>query len=288
MFRLAIRSCRGTARSEHEEVFVRKGYADTEVGQVHYREDGGGEPVMLFHHTASSSVTFSRVLPILGKRFRTIAVDSPGFGASDGPSEIPGGMDYYARAMLGVMDSLALDRAHVIGVRTGASIALELAANHPERVDKLALCTALFIETDDDRRYWQEEFSAPKMWEADGRGDFLDDHVLEWVSYFVREDDPEQYLRELIAALQAGPNYWFAYRSVVAHDAYALLPKIRAPLLFVNVPEDNQYDLTKRAHEATARSEYVELPSVNPDKPGWVGFPTQYPEELAAALLDFL
>lgn len=267
---------------------MRRGYADTEVGQIHYRETGSGDPVLLLHHTASSSITFGRVAPLLADRFRAIAIDSPGFGGSDGPTSIPGGMNYYASAIVGVMDELALESAHLVGVRTGSTIALEVAANYPERVKKLALATTLFLQTDEDHRYWGEQFDAPKMWEADGKGAFLDDHVLEWVSYFARDDDGEQYLRELVAALQAGPNYWWAYRSVVAHDAYALLPKLKAPLLFVNVVGDNQYDLTKRAHEATPGSGYVELPPVDPDKPGWVGFPTQYPAEFASALLEFL
>ena len=267
---------------------MRRGYADTEVGQIHYREQGEGDPVLLLHHTASSSVTFQRVLPILAERFRAIAVDTPGFGSSDGPTEIPGGMDYYAGVIEGVLDDLGLERARIVGVRTGASVGLQLAATRPERVEKLVLCTTLFLQTEEDKRYWREEFSIPKMWEPDGRGQFLDDHVLDWVSYFARDDDPEQYLRELIAALQAGPNYWWAYRSVAEHDSYALLPEVKAPLLFVNVLDDNQYDLTRRAHEATAGSKYVELPGPDPDKPGWVGFATQYPEEFGAALLAFL
>ena len=267
---------------------MKRGYADTEVGQVHYREQGAGDPVVLLHHTASSSITFHRVMPILAERFRAIAADTPGFGASDGPPEIPGDMRYYARAILGLLDSLGLDRASVVGVRTGASIGLELAASHPERIEKLALCSTLFLQTDEDRRYWGEEFAVPKVWEPDGKGQFLQDHVLDWVSYFARQDDPEQYLLELIAALQAGPNYWWAYRSVVAHDACALLPKVQAPLLFVAPLNDNQYELTRRAHEATPGSQYVEIPGPTEDEPGWVGFPTQYPGEFATVLLEFL
>ncbi len=267
---------------------MRRGYADTDVGQIHYREQGEGDPVVMLHHTASSSITFHRVLPLLAKRFRAIAVDTPGFGASDGPGEIPGGMDFYAGALAGLLDDLGLERVRLVGLRTGASVALELAATQPERVEKLVLCTALFLQTEEDKRYWREEFSIPKVWEPDGRGDFLDDHVLEWVGYFAREEDPEQYLLELTAALQAGPNYWWAYRSVAAHDAYALLPNVKAPLLFVNVPEDNQYDLTRRAHEATEGSEYVELPAIQPGGRGWVGFATEFPDEFAAALLEFL
>tara|TARA_B100000686_G_C16327680_1_gene731518 strand:- start:135 stop:734 length:600 start_codon:yes stop_codon:yes gene_type:complete len=197
-------------------------------------------------------------------------------------------MDFYAGAIGSVLDNLGLDQVHLVGVRTGASVALELAASQPQRVKKLVLCTTLFLQTDEDKRYWREEFSVPKMWEPDGRGAFLDDHVLDWVSYFAREDDPDQYLLELIAALQAGPNYWWAYRSVSKHDAYDRLPDVRSPLLFVNVKDDNQYDLTRRAHEATAGSKYVELPGPDPEKPGWVGFATQYPDEFTAAIIEFL
>ena len=44
---------------------MRRGYADTEVGQVHYVEAGEGPPVVLLHQTASSSVVYARTLPLL-------------------------------------------------------------------------------------------------------------------------------------------------------------------------------------------------------------------------------
>lgn len=267
---------------------MRRGYASTEVGQVHYRELGSGDPVVLLHHTASSSVTFHRVMPFLADRYRLIAMDTPGFGASDSPGEIPGGMDYYARALIGLLDDLGIERAHLVGQRTGASISLETAVRHPGRVGRMVLSGVLFLQTDEDKRYWREEFSVPKKWEADGRGQFLDDHVLEWVDYFAREDDAEQYLLELIAALQAGPRYWWAYRSVVTHEAYALLASVNAPLLFVNALGDAQFDLTRRAHEATPGASYVEIPGPDPNRNGWVGFATQFPEAYARAIGDFL
>ena len=111
-------------------------------------------------------------------------MDTPGFGASDDPPEIPGGMEYYSRALLGLLDALEIESAHLVGLRTGASISLETAAAHPERVRSAVLSGTLFLQTEEDKRYWREEFSVPKKWEADGQGAFLDDHVLEWVRYF--------------------------------------------------------------------------------------------------------
>ena len=267
---------------------MRRNYASTEVGQIHYRELGEGDTIVMLHHTASSSITFHRVMPLLADWFRVIAMDTPGFGASEPPPEIPGGMDYYARALVGLLDDLEIERAHLVGLRTGASIALEAAASHPERVSSMVLSGTLFLQTDEDKRYWRDEFSVPKKWEADGRGEFLDEHVLEWVNYFAPEDDGEQYLLELIAALQAGPRYWWAYRSVVAHDAYGLLPQVQAPLLFANVQNDAQFELTRRAYEATAGSQYTEVPGPEAEQNGWVGFATRYPQEYADAIAGFI
>jgi pimeloyl-ACP methyl ester carboxylesterase len=269
---------------------MHKGYADTEVGQIHFREAGDGELVVLLHQTASSSIMYHRVLPFLAEHFHVVAVDTPGFGMSDPPPAAPGPeghLPHYARAVVGLLEAFDVERACLVGARTGASIALEVAATRPERVRKLVLAGTLFLQTEEDKREW-EAFAVPKEWEPDGRGAFLHEHVLDWVAYFARENDGEQFLLELTAALQAGPRYWWAYRSVVAHDAYALLPRVEAPILFVNPLEDSQFDLTRRAHLATPGSRYVEIPGPPKDEPGWVGFASQYPREFAEAVAAFL
>ena len=51
------------------ERWMRRNYADTEVGQIHYRTVGEGEPIVMLHHTASSSITFHRVMPLLADRY---------------------------------------------------------------------------------------------------------------------------------------------------------------------------------------------------------------------------
>ena len=51
---------------------------------------------------------------------------------------------------------------------------------------------------------------------------------------------------------------------------------------------DAQYDLMKRAHQATPGSRYVEVPGPDPERNGWVGFATEFPNEYADAIGAFL
>ena len=266
---------------------MRKGYADTEVGQVHYREAGAGEAVVLLHQTASSSVMWHRVMPFLAERYRAVTMDTPGFGMSDPPPGRQEDLGYYARAVVGLLDQLELQRASLVGLRTGASVALEVAAGFPERVERAVFSCALFLESEEEREEWRE-LEAHRRWQPDGRGEFLETHVLEWVREFAREDDGEQYLLELIAALQAGPEYHRAYRRIVEYPAYKRLREVEAPILFLNPTHDNQYEFTKRAHEATPGSLYVEIEGPAKGEPGMAGVATQFPREFSQAVLDFL
>jgi pimeloyl-ACP methyl ester carboxylesterase len=267
---------------------MRRGYAETDIGQIHYREMGTGDAVLLFHQTASSSVHFGRVMPLLADRgYRGIAMDTPGFGMSDPPPGPPQNMGHYARAALGVLDHLRVERANVAGMRTGASIAIELAASRPDRVDKLVLTGLLAMDNDEERHQWLTE-GPVKRWNPDGAGHFIDSHIRNWVRYFARENDAELYLVELIAALQAGPNFWWAYEAVVKFDAYRRLEAVECPILFLNPIGDPQYDTMRRGYERAPGALYREMPGPAADTAGWVGVLTQYQREYVDAVADFL
>lgn len=108
--------------------------------QIEYEVVGEGEP-MLFVHGA---LVADALLPLVGEpalaRFSRIRYHRRGLGGSTQPAGSPpttvGEQAEDARALL---DSLGLDRAHVVGHSLGGVIALELAARHPGRVTSLAL-----------------------------------------------------------------------------------------------------------------------------------------------------
>jgi pimeloyl-ACP methyl ester carboxylesterase len=103
---------------------------DAPNGAIAVHESAGqGPPVVLLHGNSSSSRAFSRQLDgPLGQRFRLIAVDLPGHGASDDAKDpnaysLPG----HGRAVRAVIDALGIDEAHFVGWSLGGHIALEMA-----------------------------------------------------------------------------------------------------------------------------------------------------------------
>lgn len=118
---------------------MHRGYASLRAGQVHYVEAGAGAPLLLLHSAPRSSRAFQRLQPRLAPRFRTIAADLPGFGQSD-PLGGEVTMEALGNAMVEFLDALGIARAHVFGFHTGNKVAAAMAANHPQRLDRLILC----------------------------------------------------------------------------------------------------------------------------------------------------
>jgi pimeloyl-ACP methyl ester carboxylesterase len=107
---------------------------DTPNGAIAVCEsEGQGPAAVLIHGNSSSSRAFSRQLEgALGERFRLVAVDLPGHGASDDANEpsaysLPG----HARAVRAVVDALQLGGAVFAGWSLGGHVALEMAPDLP-------------------------------------------------------------------------------------------------------------------------------------------------------------
>lgn len=99
---------------------------------------GEGPPVILLHGLAATKLSFMPLLPPLADRFRVVVPDLPGHGDSDKRRAryTPG---YYADVVVELLDALGLDRATLLGNSMGGRVALEVAAEAPERVTSLVL-----------------------------------------------------------------------------------------------------------------------------------------------------
>ena len=114
------------------------GYADTPRGLIHYAQAGAGAPLLLLHATPGSYRAFHQLAPLLAPHFRTIAPDTPGYGNSDA-LQGDASIEALARSMVDLLDALELPRAHVLGLHTGNKIAAAMAADWPDRVDRVVL-----------------------------------------------------------------------------------------------------------------------------------------------------
>ena len=111
----------------------------TRDGRLSTLEAGVGPPVLAIHGLGATKGSFLPSVAALADHFRVIAVDLPGFGDSHKPVRAPYDARFFADAIIGLLDALELDRAHLIGNSLGGRIALEVAMRNPQRVDRIAL-----------------------------------------------------------------------------------------------------------------------------------------------------
>ncbi|WP_224816318.1 alpha/beta fold hydrolase [Hasllibacter sp. MH4015] len=101
---------------------------------------GQGKPLILLHGFPQNHRCWEKVAPRLAEEFDVIVPDLRGYGDSDAPE---GAAVYAKREMakdiVGLMDALGLDRAHILGHDRGARVSYRLALDHPARVDRLGI-----------------------------------------------------------------------------------------------------------------------------------------------------
>lgn len=119
---------------------------------IAYHEAGTGEEtVVLIHGLGSNLALWRETIDPLADHFRVLALDLPGYGLS-GKDEVPGTMDFFSDTVVQFMNAHGVDRAHVVGLSMGGQIALTVALDHPERLDRLVLVSPAGIETFTDQQ----------------------------------------------------------------------------------------------------------------------------------------
>ena len=106
---------------------------------VHYLDWGGdGQPLLALHGLASSGHWYRRVAPFLSDRYRIIAPDQRGHGAT---TQAPSGYDWQTLAedAVRLMDHFGISQAPVLGHSWGGHVASNLAMRFPDRVSRVAM-----------------------------------------------------------------------------------------------------------------------------------------------------
>src|SRR5215475_7803952 len=108
---------------------------------IEYEVTGQGRPVVLLHGFPDSGRLWRHQVPALANAgFQVIVPDLRGYGKSDKPAAVEAySLLSLAGDVLAVLDSLGIDRAHVVGHDWGAALAWGLASLAPDRVDHLVV-----------------------------------------------------------------------------------------------------------------------------------------------------
>ena len=112
--------------------------------QIHYQQEGEGPDVVLIHGISGDlSNWYLNVMPALAKEFRVTVYDLRGHGDSD---VTPSGYTsaHMATDLDRLLDSLGIERAHLVGGSFGATVALHCAVLYPGRAASLVLAEPWF------------------------------------------------------------------------------------------------------------------------------------------------
>ena len=105
---------------------------------------GEGPDILLLHGLGATKASFFEAAAALSRAHRVHALDLPGFGSSSKPAFAAYDAGYFAEAVLGAMDAMGIERAHLVGNSLGGRVAIEVGLRSPERVGALGLlCPAV-------------------------------------------------------------------------------------------------------------------------------------------------
>lgn len=105
---------------------------------LYYEVHGSGYPLLLIGGLGASGALHKELIAGFSAAHQVIAFDNRGAGQSDKP-DVPYSIPMMALDALALMEALEIEQADVVGISMGGRIALELAADHPDRVRKLVL-----------------------------------------------------------------------------------------------------------------------------------------------------
>jgi pimeloyl-ACP methyl ester carboxylesterase len=200
--------------------------AEVRVGAdvIRYRTAGSGSPLVLLHGLGGSTRYWEPVLPALAARYRVYLVDLPGFGAMRHLHR-RFAVTHAAGWLRDWMAAAGLPRAHLVAHSMGGYIAVRLAVETPEALDRLVLVAPAGLPT----------------------GRSLLRHVCE-IPRMLRHGAARRLPLFGLDALRVSPRLvWRTARDLLAEDVGAVLGAIRAPTLVLWGEDDTLVPVTLAA-----------------------------------------
>jgi pimeloyl-ACP methyl ester carboxylesterase len=268
--------------------------------RLHAVIGGEGPPLLLVHGWPQSWYAWRMLMPTLARDFEVIAVDQRGIGLSEKPAD---GYDTatLANDLVALMATLGHARFALYGTDTGMPIAYALAADHPERVERLAVSEAplpgispsppLFLPPALNQRLWHLTFNQlpAEVNEALVRGReeiFFGAEFdasagtkklpAEVVSYYVESlaRDPE--------ALRGSFELYRQFPTIIAQNEQRKSRRLAMPVLAIGGEESGGAGVAETMKLVADEVQGVVLSGAA----HWVA--EQAPDELLAALTEFL
>ncbi len=254
-----------------------------------HRIDGKGEPLLLLNGGLMTMMAWDAAVARLAPFHRVIRCDFRGQLMSLPLGQAPPTMAGHADDLASVLEASGVARAHVVGASFGALAAIELAANHPDRVQSLVAVTATDVVGREN--HLEEASLRAAIHQAAAGGDGRP--VLDIMAPYTFSPEWLEINRSLLEARRAQfamlPAAWYAGLDALLSameqlDLRPSLARIHAPALVVGAERDRIFPI-ERSRALASGIRGAELRIVPGAPHGWVG---EDPAGFAETILPFL
>jgi 3-oxoadipate enol-lactonase len=204
--------------------------------QLNHRITGPAEaPVVVLGNSLGTALAmWDPQVRALSEHFRVVTFDQRGHGASPVPPG-PYSMSELGADVVGLLDQLGIERASHVGLSIGGMAGIWLAANAPERLERLVLmCTSAYAPP---ASRWHERAAAVR---AAGTTETIADAVVErWFTPAWAAAHPNAFAahRAMIAATDPD-GYCGCCEAIATMDLREQLPRISVPTLVISAADD--------------------------------------------------
>lgn len=226
---------------------------------INCRIDGSeGAPWLIWSNSLATDLdAWERQVQEFKSEFRVLRYDQRGHGATETPAGRYSFETLIADA-LGLMDALAISKAHFAGLSMGGATALGLAEKHPERLDRVIVCDFGCQSTPASAQQWEERIVIAQ---TQGMEALVEPTITRWFPTDVIKANPP-YLDQVRNMIRSTPvNGFVGCAAALADHNYAdAVATVRRPVLFLVGEKDGATPAAMRKlNQALQGSRYVEL-----------------------------
>jgi len=248
---------------------------------INYQIDGSDSaPCLVFSNSLATSLAmWDEQAVALKDSYRVLRYDQRGHGATD----VPAGRYTYDTLLadaLGLLDALAIRKAHFAGLSMGGATALGLAEKHPDRFDRIIVCDSPCQSTPQSSQQWEERIAVAQK---DGIEALVEPTIARWFPPETVAKNPP-HLAKVRAMIRATPvNGFIGCAAALAdHDYASAAGTVKHKVLFLTGDRDAAAAPMRKLNEKLPGSKFVALEGAghisNMDRPA----------EFTKAIRDFL
>ena len=214
--------------------------------RLHYEEVGDGRPLIFVHEFGGDLRSWENQLRYFGRYYRCIAFNARGYPPSDVPEDVGRySVERAADDIAAVLDHLAIDQAHVVGLSMGGFATLHFGLRHQARARSLTICGCGYGAEKDKRAAFQSQSEAlADRFEREGSAKVAAQYAEGAARVQFQNKDPRGWhefaerLAQHSAKGSANTLRGVQARRPSLYDLVEPMTKIRVPTLIVAGDED--------------------------------------------------